>query len=524
LDGTEGGATTIASRINSKGYLTPSLPKDCPLITYRVIGRTMSARTHRLVNGIRIDAKGVDGWTQTTFSRYGYFTFSRVPPGKTTLKFSNNNYFPADRTIAVDEDVGALTGIADGDMIPKLRRGQWRAVLKWGAKPKDLDVHAMWGLTNVCSETPKAVYLGLRALLAKDATDGNGPETLYMDNVGRCQGKGSICDIRLLVSDTTTKSLPSSAAMIVLERGPTDKYVFKIGDCPKVVSKDGAWWHAATIDGKTNKLKWDCTLGVPAPRTWADEQKEKRAKKIKQQRYQNITKDTDGNFTESKKKANKKTNDDNEDDEPEFMLMNKKKVDVAAASIAVQEQRLRKQFSLYPQSKQDLGMDAKPRTSTPKDVSTLKQRVLGHANVSDVNPASNSKNSTKTEEDEVEDALEATLARANLPHSPHTPHYKTSDFIQSSSTGNTSLPRGSFTSAAIKPHQQSVPLVASDAESEQQKKQAAAHQSKAPKTWFGSLLSWFGGGSGTSLLQEKELSAHMPVQSASVGRLRRAST
>merc|ERR1712054_323749 len=48
---------------------------------------------------------------------------------------------------------------------------------------------------------------------------------------------------------------------------------FKIGDCEKEVSKDKKWWHAFTLDGKTNKLEWKCSSGEEAPETWAEEKK-----------------------------------------------------------------------------------------------------------------------------------------------------------------------------------------------------------------------------------------------------------
>jgi len=163
-----------------------------------------------------------------------------------------------------------LTSSAASDisLLPKLIEGEWRADLTWGAKPLDLDAYAKWGQTSVGSDNPSMKANNLKAVKTRDATAGFGPETIFLSNVGQCTAKGSMCDIRYEVSDMKTKSLSGSKAEVTVFTSSGKVATLKIGDCPKSVSKDGVWWHAFTLDGKTGEMKWDCASGKPAPLAW----------------------------------------------------------------------------------------------------------------------------------------------------------------------------------------------------------------------------------------------------------------
>merc|ERR1719272_363602 len=185
-------------------------------------------------------------------------------------------YQGAKISFVVDGAVGPNSGLADFVLTPKLREGygEWRTTLKWAAKKLDLDASVKWGMTTVAASNPTKKSHGLQALLTNDATEGPGTEILYLSSIGDCDAHDeTMCDIRYEVSDLKTKSVASSNAEVTLRRGPGDglapkDYSFKVADCPKAVSKDGAYWHVATIDGKTNKMKWSCTTGEPAPPAW----------------------------------------------------------------------------------------------------------------------------------------------------------------------------------------------------------------------------------------------------------------
>jgi hypothetical protein len=52
-----------------------------------------------------------------------------------------------------------------------------------------------------------------------------------------------------------------SDAAVTLYNGNSVAGQWKISDCQSTVRSGGNWWHVFTIDGKTNKLKWNCQQG-----------------------------------------------------------------------------------------------------------------------------------------------------------------------------------------------------------------------------------------------------------------------
>jgi hypothetical protein len=182
---------------------------------------------------------------------------TRIPAGKYTLKYQKAGYITNERnvTVTTDIDVGS---VLDMSMSPNMRDDEWRAVLKWGETPKDLDTYAKWGWSKVWWGRKNVFASTIGAVLEQDRTKGFGPETLYFSNVGNCEGGKALCDIRYFVNDKVGKMYDAGEARVTVYTGERVAGSFQIKNCESSVSKDGQWWHVFTIDAKTNKLRWNC--------------------------------------------------------------------------------------------------------------------------------------------------------------------------------------------------------------------------------------------------------------------------
>jgi len=151
-------------------------------------------------------------------------------------------------------------GPADIAMSPAMAPDQWRAVLKWGAQPSDLDTHMKWSPSNHVYYARKVAGgpSEAKATLEQDRTQGYGPETLYMQNLGGSQNRGK--QMKYEIYDYTRRGnmLSTSDAQVTLYNGNHVVGVYKISQCARWVYGGGNWWHVFTIDAVTNRLSWNC--------------------------------------------------------------------------------------------------------------------------------------------------------------------------------------------------------------------------------------------------------------------------
>jgi hypothetical protein len=155
------------------------LPASCtpppPPPTFRVSGYTKNAVNNRPVPSTNVKLTNSNGQViaNTQSDSQGLFTISGVLTGQYTLSGMASGFSPSQSSIDVQQDIGA-GGAADLVLSPQLPANQWRAVLTWGAQPRDLDSHTL---------TPSGceVYFSHRVCggvsLDVDATQGFGPET-----------------------------------------------------------------------------------------------------------------------------------------------------------------------------------------------------------------------------------------------------------------------------------------------------------------------------------------------------------
>jgi hypothetical protein len=259
-NGSPDGPTKIAVKVNSQATLTPALPTECKLITYTVKGMIKNAKNGAMLSNVKVKVKGQ---TSTTKSDGGFYELEGVAPGNVTLEFSKNNFITAERPLVVTGHVSS-GGMSDINLSPVLGVGEWRAVLKWGEKPKDLDAYMRWGWSKVCASQKDRRSNHIIGKLERDVTKGFGPETLLMRGIGKCDGTGNRCDVRYEVN-SEKGGLLDSKALVTLYTGDSVAGTFKISDCKNTVRENGKWWHVFTLNGEKNEIKWRCTSGEPAP-------------------------------------------------------------------------------------------------------------------------------------------------------------------------------------------------------------------------------------------------------------------
>jgi hypothetical protein len=260
-NGRPSGATKITSRVNSLGKLDPALPSRCQPITFAIHGLVKDSRNGRGMSGSTVKVQGSTSGASTSG---GMFTLNNVAPvnGQITLVYEGSGYIKVEKTFDLIADVN-VGGDADTSMSPTLADDQWRAVIKWKARPADLDTYGFWGNTKTCWYQTWSRAYGMTVQLEKDDTNGFGPETLFFGNIGKCTASEEYCDIRYEINDYnhegTMKDI--SDAAVTLYNGNSVAGQWKISDCQSTVRSGGNWWHVFTIDGKTNKLKWNCQQG-----------------------------------------------------------------------------------------------------------------------------------------------------------------------------------------------------------------------------------------------------------------------
>jgi len=260
VSGSPSGSTKITARVTSTGTFSPALPRACKKIKYVVGGVVRDARNGDPLPGVKIFIRGTRHRTTTSS---GYFAFPNVRGGRTKLVYAMRGYIRTSKLLTISENIGS-GGVADISMSPRMGRGQWRATLKWGEQPADLDAYVKWGSNKVGSTNREQGSTHVSAQLEHDVTDGFGPETIHMAGVGRCRGGAYYCDIRYYVNDATASGkMPDKMADVTLFTGNRVAGQWHIKDCPRAVTQDGNSWHVFTLDGRTNRLKWNCRNGAP---------------------------------------------------------------------------------------------------------------------------------------------------------------------------------------------------------------------------------------------------------------------
>jgi len=256
--GSLSGSTKITARVNAIGQLTPALQTECKIITFVVQGKVKDARNGAQLNGV---TARVEGTSNSATVQNGFFALRGLRAGYVTIVYEKHGYISSKKRLSISGNVN-IGGIADVSMSPAMGNDEWRAVLKWGSSPSDLDTYVEWGSKKVGYQNKQQGGGGNSpgATLEVDKGGGFGPETLYFENIGKCTS--GACDMKYIINDysrTGGEMLSRGETEVTLYTGLRVAGTFKIKDCPGSVYNGGNWWHVFTLDAKMNRVKWACS-------------------------------------------------------------------------------------------------------------------------------------------------------------------------------------------------------------------------------------------------------------------------
>jgi hypothetical protein len=257
FNGHRSGGTTYNMQVTASGTFSPPRPGACKLITYTVNGLVKDARTGGGLSGVTVDIQGRQASTGS-----GYFTINSCQGGSVQFKYRKSGYIDVDKTVSLNGDI-SQGGEADINMSPVMPNDQWRATIKWGPTPRDLDTHVQWASNSLYYGRMHINSGNIEVRLEHDDTNGYGPETVHFSNIGNARGGAYNCDVKYKMYDySRTQQMPDKQGDVTLYHGDTVVHTWKIANCRGSVTSDKLWWHVFTIDACTNTLKWQCDSSV----------------------------------------------------------------------------------------------------------------------------------------------------------------------------------------------------------------------------------------------------------------------
>merc|ERR1719329_1163645 len=149
--------------------------------------------------------------------------------GDVVLHASVAGYIAGEKTLHVMENV--ISGeSANVFLSPMLPLDSWRIVITWADRPRDLDSHLYFGSRRAChiAWNRKRVNCGneISAVLDVDDTNGNGPETVTINDVNKCKNAGDSRNCKLVFkvhNYSRRPTIANSEAEIVVFNGDAEK-------------------------------------------------------------------------------------------------------------------------------------------------------------------------------------------------------------------------------------------------------------------------------------------------------------
>eukprot|EP00746_Dinoflagellata_sp_MGD_P164722 gnl/MRDRNA2_/MRDRNA2_93532_c0_seq1.p1 gnl/MRDRNA2_/MRDRNA2_93532_c0~~gnl/MRDRNA2_/MRDRNA2_93532_c0_seq1.p1 ORF type:complete len:1002 (+),score=176.74 gnl/MRDRNA2_/MRDRNA2_93532_c0_seq1:161-3007(+) len=227
LDGIPNGRFWFTMRCTSQGTFTNTDLK-CERPKFTIQGIATDAQSARIVlKKARIQfTEGDKIVADVDTDASGYYT-AMVPQGAVTLTASKSGYINQVKQLVITSSIRRGQG-ADVALSKVLPPGQWRVVVSWDKRSRDVDSHTWFGPGD-----SKHVYWpsrfrritapqtgGISVDLDRDDVNGFGPETTTFKNVGKCKIKGN-CLIKFKIKNYSyrDKALGDSGVKIVLYNG-----------------------------------------------------------------------------------------------------------------------------------------------------------------------------------------------------------------------------------------------------------------------------------------------------------------
>jgi hypothetical protein len=265
LDGNVGGASTYQLECKHDGTFKNANTKCHPSFvadgSWTVAGSAKDATNTRAIAGARIHVVNSDGTSvDVVTDASGKYSVEDIPSGVTTFRVEADGYVTAENEIVVTDDIEASGRRGDFFLSPHAgSTGDWRIVLRWGERPRDLDSHLYFsGNTVGCH-----VYYGSKekkcegavATLDTDDRNGIGPETITVTNT---DGMSStlLYTVVWYADATPNVLLDRSEAQVDIYRG--DTHLAKMEINFHGYQTDVKHWHVARLNPSTGRV-FACT-------------------------------------------------------------------------------------------------------------------------------------------------------------------------------------------------------------------------------------------------------------------------
>jgi len=258
--GTMSGLAEFAVMCQDSGDYTPLMTSECAMIQFLVQGQVKDATNNAPVPGVKLKATQMQGGTEkvTEVDADGSGIFSvTLGPGPVTLETIKDGFIGATKPMFLSGNVGVGSG-ADISVSPTLPPDGWRMVLKWDKKPFDLDSHMYFGpYGTMChmywAKTRVTCKTGASSILDVDDTNGYGPETTTLKNVGKCSGPATDCKMNFVIHNySRNPDLASSGAVVTLYNGDREVGKYKAGVDGFI---EGDMWHVFTLDDPSGAVE-----------------------------------------------------------------------------------------------------------------------------------------------------------------------------------------------------------------------------------------------------------------------------
>jgi hypothetical protein len=229
---------------------------ECATIKYAVGGVLSDAQSASIrLEGAEVRVSTTDGATvldtDTAKSSGDYWV--HLPVGTFLFTVKKEGYITAKRNVTI-LGYTPVGGAADMALSQVLGEGEWRVVVEWDKKSRDIDSHVFW------KEHAQHVYWarlsvndyasGIHVTLDRDDVSGYGPETVSFAGIGECKMTSS-CLVKFAVDNYTPedKCLGDSNIHVKLYKGETmdSEYVVpKCAGCPP----QGEHYVVFTLDAR----------------------------------------------------------------------------------------------------------------------------------------------------------------------------------------------------------------------------------------------------------------------------------
>eukprot|EP00450_Noctiluca_scintillans_P001620 CAMPEP_0194485878 /NCGR_PEP_ID=MMETSP0253-20130528/6727_1 /TAXON_ID=2966 /ORGANISM="Noctiluca scintillans" /LENGTH=1972 /DNA_ID=CAMNT_0039325899 /DNA_START=10 /DNA_END=5925 /DNA_ORIENTATION=+ len=254
--------------------------RSCTRTAFTVSG-TITNQSRMPVQGAAVT---ISGFTVTS-EVDGYYSISDIPQGSHTMEVVSSGYITSSASLWISGDTSH-----NPSLYQELAVNQWRWTLEWNSLPYDLDSHVHLGQNLSCAGTTAEkdvepcsssgschAYFPHRGsrytcastcteqgywdgdcqrasvVLSNDDADGNGPETVFLENVGQCDGDIKDCMLVYEVKNYEWQTSGMDGAGWVVKMY-NEQGLQHEKHQPSGVSSSTVWYVVFTMNLKTGKV------------------------------------------------------------------------------------------------------------------------------------------------------------------------------------------------------------------------------------------------------------------------------